>query len=87
MEDRDGKIVLYRIDSATGYKVVLKDNIGIIDYALGEIKLYDLTILSGTFFDNKIEVRIVPESNDITAQRNLFLDVDISNSKFAVYPE
>lgn len=87
MEDRDGKIVLYRIDSATGDKVVLKDNIGIIDYVLGEIKLYDLTILSGTFFDNRIEVRIVPESNDITAQRNLFLDVDISNSKFAVYPE
>ncbi len=87
MEDRDEKIVLYRIDSATGDKVVLKDNIGIIDYALGEIKLYDLTILSGSFFDNRIEVRIVPESNDITAKRNLFLDVDISNSKFAVYPE
>ena len=87
MEDRGGKIVLYRIDPATGDKVVVNDNVGDIDYVLGEIKIYDLTIIKGTFYDNKIEVRVEPENNDISATRSLYLDVDITNSKFAVYPE
>ena len=87
MEDRGGKIVLYRIDPATGDKVVVNDNIGDIDYVEGEIKIYDLTIIKGTFYDNKIEVRVEPAHDDISATRSLFLDVDIKNSKFAVYPE
>ena len=37
-EDRDGKIVLYRLDPATGEKVVLKDDLGTVDYVEGEIK-------------------------------------------------
>jgi hypothetical protein len=86
-EDRDGKIVLYRIDPATGEKVVLKDDLGTVDYVEGEIKLYDVTIVSGSFFDNRIQVRVQPASNDINAERSLYLDVDISNSKFTVYPE
>ena len=87
MEDRDGKIVLYRLDPGTGEKIVLKDNIGDVDYDLGEIKLYDVTIIEGTFFDNRISVRVTPRNNDIAASRNMYLDVDVANSKFAVYPE
>lgn len=87
MEDRQGKIVLYRLDPATGNKVTVKDNIGTVDYVKGEIMIYDLTIISGSFFDNRIEVRVEPASNDIVAARSLYLDVDITNSKFTVYPE
>jgi hypothetical protein len=86
-EDRNGKIVLYRLDPATGGKVVLNDNLGNVDYVKGEIMLYDLTIISGSFFDNRIQVRVDPASNDVVAERSLYLDVDISNSKFTVYPE
>ena len=86
-EDRNGKIVLYRLDPATGGKVVLNDNLGSVDYVKGEIMLYDLTIISGSFFDNRIQVRVDPASNDVVAERSLYLDVDISNSKFTVYPE
>lgn len=86
-EDREGKIALYRIDPATGEKVVLNDSLGTVDYATGEIMLYDLTIILGSFFDNRIQVRVEPASNDIVAERSLYLDVDISNSKFKVYPE
>ena len=59
----------------------------IYDYVEGEIKLYDVTIIGGSFFDNRIEVRVEPASNDVNAERSLYLDVDISNSKFTVYPE
>jgi hypothetical protein len=86
-EDRDGKIVLYRIDSLTGEKITLNDSLGIVDYEKGELMLYNLTIIKGSFEDNKIEVRAKPRSNDIVALRNVYLDVDIAKSKFTANPE
>ena len=65
VEDRDKKIVLYRLDSVTGEKVVLDRDIGDIDYVKGELKMYALTIIKGSFFDNRISLRVKPLSNDI----------------------
>ena len=86
-EDRDGVIALYRLDSLTNEKITLNDSIGTVDYVKGEVKLYDLTIIQGSFSDNKIEIRVRPKSNDINASRELYLDVDVTKSKFTVYPE
>jgi len=86
-EDRDGKIVLYRIDSLTGEKITLNDSLGVVDYEQGELMLYDLTIIKGSFEDNRIEVRARPRSNDIVALRNVYLDVDLAKSKFTANPE
>ncbi len=87
LEDRDGKIVLYRLDTATGEKVVLDKEVGDIDYEKGELKMYDLTIIKGTYFDNRISVRVKPLSNDIKALREVYLDVDVANSSFTAYKE
>jgi hypothetical protein len=87
LEDRDGKIVLYRLDPLTGEKVVLNKEIGDIDYQKGEVKLYDLTIIKGSFVDNRISVRVKPLSNDIRALREVYLDVDVANSSFVAYKE
>jgi hypothetical protein len=87
LEDRDGKIVLYRIDSVTGEKVVLDSNVGDIDYEKGELKMYALTIIKGSFFDNRISVRVKPLLNDIKALREVYLDVDVANSSFTAYKE
>ena len=87
LEDRDSKIVLYRIDSVTGEKVVLDSNVGDIDYEKGELKMYALTIIKGSFFDNRISVRVKPLLNDIKALREVYLDVDVANSSFTAYKE
>ena len=87
LEDRFGKIVLYRIDTTNGEKIVLNDSVGTVDYEKGEVKLYDLTIIKGSFFDNRIEIRTVPLSNDISASREVYLDVDIPKSSFTIYTE
>ena len=87
LEDRDSKIVLYRIDSVTGEKVVLDSNVGDIDYEKGELKMYALTIIRGSFFDNRISVRVKPLLNDIKALREVYLDVDVANSSFTAYKE
>ena len=87
VEDRSGKIVLYRLDTVTGEKVVLDNDIGDIDYVRGELKMYNLTIIKGSFFDNRISVRVKPLSNDIKAMREVYLDVDVANSSFIAYKE
>ena len=87
LEDRSGKIVLYRLDSVSGDKIVLNDSLGDIDYVHGEIKLYDLTIIQGSFSDNRIELRVKPASNDVTVLREVYLDVDVAKSKFTATKE
>ncbi len=87
LEDRDGKIVLYRLDTLTGEKVVLDREVGDIDYVKGELMIYNLTIIKGSFFDNRISVRVKPLSNDIKAFREVYLDVDVANSSFIAYKE
>ena len=87
VEDRDDKIVLYRLDTVTGEKVLLDSDIGDIDYVNGELKMYALTIIKGSFFDNRIELRVKPLSNDIQALREVYLDVDVANSSFTAFKE
>jgi len=87
VEDRDGKIILYRLDTVTGDKVVLDNDIGDIEYDKGELKMYALTIIKGSFFDNRISLRVKPLSNDIQAKREVYLDVDVANSSFTAYKE
>ena len=87
LEDRSGKIVLYRLDPLTGEKVVLNEEVGDIDYAKGELKMYNLTIIKGSYFDNRISVKVKPLSNDIKAFREVYLDVDVANSSFVAYKE
>ena len=87
LEDRNGKLVLYRLDSITGDKILLNDSVGDVDYVKGEIKIYDFTILKGSFSDNRIELRVKPANKDIEVKREMYLDVDVSNSKFIAYKE
>jgi hypothetical protein len=86
LEDRDGKVVLFRY-TKDNIKEILNPEIGTINYITGEIKLYNLTIIKGSFSDDKIEVRLMPQYNDILAKRETFLDVDISKSTFTVIEE
>lgn len=87
IEDRDSKVVLYRLDSQTGDKIILNSEQGEIDYVKGDVRLYDLTIIKGSFLDNKIEIRLKPQYNDIVAKRQVYLDVDIEKSSFTLIQE
>ena len=87
IEDRMGKLVLYKLDSVTGDKQVLNSNLGEIDYGTGELRMYDLIIVKGSFNDDKIEIRALPAQNDIVSAREMFLDVDITKSKFTIIQE
>ena len=87
LEDRNGKIVLYRLDPVSGDKILLDDSVGTIEYVKGEIEMTNFTILKGTFSDNRIELRVKPANKDIEVKREMYLDVDVSKSKFVAYKE
>ena len=81
VKDVDGRMVLYRI-GPDGNDITLDNNAGEVDYDKGEIKLYNLTIIKGSFNNNKIELRTVPYKKDIFAFREQYLDIDIEKSTF-----
>jgi hypothetical protein len=87
IEDRNGKLILYRLDSITGEKITVNPNLGTVNYAKGEIVMNNLIIVKGSFSDDKIEIRVKPASNDIVSAREMFLDVDITSSKFTIIQE
>ena len=85
LEDRNGKIVLYRLDPVSGDKILLDDSVGTINYEKGEIEMTNFTILKGTFSDNRIELRVKPANKDIEVKREMYLDVDVSKSNCLLY--
>jgi hypothetical protein len=76
-----GSVFLFKLDSDT-QPVIVKRNIGTIDYKKGEIKLNPINIIStrvvknGTSF---VEISASPYSNDVIGLQDLYLQLDNSN--------
>ena len=86
VKDIDGRMVLYRI-GGDGIDIILDNNAGEVNYETGEIKLYNLTIIKGSYTDNTIEIRTVPYKKDIFAFREQYLSIDLEKSTFTAIPE
>ena len=76
-----GTVNLIRLNSATE-AVVVKRDVGIVDYIKGEVKLNPInitsTILSRGF--PLIEISAVPYSNDVIGLQDLYLQLDTNNT-------
>mgnify|MGYP001249566113 CR=1 FL=1 len=72
---------LFKLQSST-QPVIVKRNVGIIDYIKGEIKLYPVNIIStskSAFSRPIIEISVIPKSNDVIGLQDLYLQLDINN--------
>jgi hypothetical protein len=76
-----GTIFLFKLNSPTE-PIIVKQNIGIIDYKKGEIKLNPINIISTLVNRNApiIEVSANPLSNDVIGLQDLFLQLDVNNT-------
>ena len=54
---------------------IINNNAGMVDYSKGEIILYPISI-SSTSISGRIEIEVIPESNDIVAKQNLYIVLD-----------
>ena len=74
-----GVVKFFTIDN--GIITYVNSNAGSIDYVKGEVILFPVTITS-TSLENRIEIEVTPESNDIVAKENLYIVLDTTgNSK------
>jgi hypothetical protein len=77
---KTGSIFLFKLNSPSE-PVIVKQNIGIIDYVKGEIKLNPIKIISTSVNRGTplIEVSAVPYSNDVIGLQDLYLQLDTRN--------
>ena len=66
-------IAIYRVDGSE--KKYYSQNIGTIDYSMGEININGINISSTVGGTPYISVSMIPASNDIIALRDLYLTI------------
>ena len=76
-----GSLFLFQIDTDSSVKI-LSTSFGSVDYAKGEVIIDTVNITSTVQSDNIIEIQAVPQSNDVLARKELYLQFDVSNSNF-----
>ena len=76
-----GTVFLFKLNSPTE-PIIVKQNIGTIDYKKGEIKLNPINVISTVVNRNSpiIEVSANPLSNDVIGLQDLFLQLDVNNT-------
>ncbi len=72
---------MFQIDSDSSVKI-LSSSFGSVDYAKGEVIIDTVNITSTVESDNIVEIQAVPQSNDVLARKELYLQFDVSSSNF-----
>ncbi len=72
-----GKIRFFTLDN--GKPNFINNNAGKINYEKGEIIIYPITITSTSLL-NRIEIEVIPESNDIISKENLYIVLDTTGN-------
>jgi len=81
-DKKTGTMFLFRL-SSTNNPTIVRNNIGVIDYVRGEIRLNPINITSTSKNiegDSIIEISISPTSNDVIGLQDLYLQLDASSS-------
>jgi len=83
----DGTIRIYTIDSNTATKKILVDNAGTVDFAKGDITLDSIQIVKGSNEDNDIFISATPLNDDVSAVREVYLELSVQDSTFQIFQE
>ncbi len=77
---KTGTVFLFKLNSDTEY-VIVKQNVGTVDYVKGEIMLSPINIISTVVNRGEalIEISATPYSNDVIGKQDLYLQLDTSN--------
>ena len=85
--DREsGELFLFSVPSINSTSPnIIKRNVGSINYKKGILTLNPINILSGKVKDGQtiIEISGCPKSNDVIGLQDLYLQLDIGNSRFS----
>jgi hypothetical protein len=82
---KTGSISIFKFNEEREIVNVI-ENAGTVDYVKGEIILFPINI-SSTVLDNRIEIGVTPESNDILAKENLYIVLDTTGKSVLTLKE
>ena len=79
-DGKRGTINLFSLNAGTSTPIIVRRNIGVIDYEIGRITLDPINIVSGKIKDGVeiLEISVAPESNDVIGLQDLYLQLDSS---------
>ena len=78
---KTGDIAVVQLTELSGENApVVVPNAGTVDYVKGEIIINTINIVGTALASGVIEVQAYPESNDIIGLKDLYLQLDMSNS-------
>ena len=80
-----GKIVFFKL--VNNLPLIVKNDAGTVDYIHGEINLDVVNITGAELSTGVIEVEAIPDSNDVIALKDLYLQLDVSNSTVKALPD
>jgi uncharacterized protein YjbI with pentapeptide repeats len=83
LDKKTGSLFLFTIKSETE-AVIVKQSIGTIDYEKGELLLQLLNVISTEKTNGGvpiIEISAIPRSNDVIGLQELYLQLDVNNTK------
>ena len=77
---KTGTVFMFKLNSDTEY-VIVKQDVGTIDYVKGEIMLSPINIISTVVNrgESLIEISATPYSNDVIGKQDLYLQLDTKN--------
>ena len=80
-----GRLVFFKLEN--NIPLIVKNDAGTIDYTKGEIIL-DVVNITGTSLANgTIQIEGIPQSNDVIALKDLYLQLDVQHSEVSALPD
>ena len=79
-DGKRGTLNLFSLNAGTSTPIIVRRNIGVINYEIGRITLDPINIVSGKIKDGVeiLEISVAPESNDVIGLQDLYLQLDSS---------
>jgi hypothetical protein len=78
INSKTGKIIFFKL--VDNLPVTVNNNAGSVDYTNGDILLNPINITSSILPSNLIEIQAIPDSNDVIALKEIYLQIDVKNT-------
>ena len=88
LDGTNGRLFFFKLDAQMN-PVVVRDNVGKVDYKKGEVIIFPVVIIETEYNDPfpMIKIQVIPDSNDIIGLQDLYLQLDVNSSTISSIPD
>ena len=88
LDAKTGRLFFFKLDADLN-PVVMRDNVGRVDYKKGEIILFPVVITETDYKSPfpMIKIQAIPSSNDVIGLQDLYIQLDVNSSTVNAVPD